>query len=93
MWAKLAAAGVRPEPRRDTEDLEIPPAGLVGIRVSSAGERAMGGRRVVVAGLDGIALVRQESGQLLLGGLRTTAAQRAWNSRGLVFAGAPERQD
>jgi len=80
----FAAAGVRLEATAETLKIEIPPAGLVGIRVSSAGgTAAMGGRRVVLD-LDGIALVRQESGQLLLG-LRSTAAQRA-ELQGLGFA-------
>jgi len=77
MWGKpFAARRVRLESHGETLKIEIPPAGLVGIRVSSAGGTAA---RAAAGGadLDGIALVRQESGQLACWGCAAPPRKRA----------------
>ncbi len=67
----LQAAGVRLQAEGDRLLLEMPLPGLLRVRASPPGAD-----RQVVLDLDGAALVRQESGQILLG-LLSTASQRS----------------
>ncbi len=67
----LRAAGVRVEPGPGTLRLQVPQPALLRVRASAPGA----GRRVVLD-LEGVALVRQDPGQLLVG-LRSTDSQRA----------------
>lgn len=67
----LQAAGVRLQADGDRLLLEMPMPGLLRVRASPPGAD-----RQVVLDLDGAAVVRQESGQILLG-LQSTASQRS----------------
>jgi exopolysaccharide biosynthesis protein len=67
----LQPAGVRLQTEGDRLLLEIPLPGLLRVRASPPGPD-----RQVVLDLDGAAVVRQESGQILLG-LQSTASQRS----------------
>jgi len=86
----FAAPGVRLKATAETLKMKSP-AGLVGIRVSSAGgTAAMGGRRWCLD-LDAIALVRQESGPAAAGAAQHRRA--ACELQGLGFARAMSDQD